>query len=362
MRSLLYRSVDTRVGIFEDNYIKMSFELKEIIEKSLWDDFVENHHYGHLLQSWNWGEFKKPVWEPLRYGLYQETKLIGAAQILKRPIFGRRSFFYIPRGPVLDPANTSAFSYLVAQLEVLARRNSVFAICFETNFTTEYGTSLFDKKFQNGMEIQPNDTSLINLNPTKEELLAHMHPKTRQNIRKTQRSGTVFFESKNIAEFLKVVASIRRRAKILMYPDSYYQKFWEIFNNEGKTYLFFVKVNGEIDAGSLAVGYGQTLYALYGGPINQFPHVQSSLVLKWETLKKARELGYDFYDQMGLAPQTNQSHNYAGVTTFKERFGGQRRTYTGAKYLVVDPFWYHIYKAGPAVRAPFVRLLKVLRK
>src|SRR5687767_4997448 len=56
----------------------------------------------HVMQSWNWGEFRKSIGIPLiRYGLFQNNQLKTAFQISFHKIPLTQKFVgYIPKGPL----------------------------------------------------------------------------------------------------------------------------------------------------------------------------------------------------------------------------------------------------------------------
>src|SRR5947208_10352540 len=80
-----------------------------IEQQHLWDAYISASPYGHLLQSWGWGELKASAgWCPFRLALWdsQREQIIAAAQVLRRtPLhFPLRlgHLAYIPKGPVFD--------------------------------------------------------------------------------------------------------------------------------------------------------------------------------------------------------------------------------------------------------------------
>ena len=71
-------------------------------EKERLNDFLRTADAGNVFQSYEWGQLKKNNgWEPVYLALEKENRIWGAATILKRTI-GGMTFFYSPRGPVLD--------------------------------------------------------------------------------------------------------------------------------------------------------------------------------------------------------------------------------------------------------------------
>ena len=76
------------------------------IEKEKFDDYIKNHpQKSHFLQSVSWGEFAKVKKHltPYYLGLInEEDKIVGATLLLEKHLPMNYSYFYAPRGFVLD--------------------------------------------------------------------------------------------------------------------------------------------------------------------------------------------------------------------------------------------------------------------
>ncbi|MEK7143875.1 MAG: peptidoglycan bridge formation glycyltransferase FemA/FemB family protein [Patescibacteria group bacterium] len=75
-------------------------DIKEIKEKTVWEDFLIFAKPKTFLHSWNWGEFNKKLGNKVFYlGIYDDGELAGVALIIK--ISARRgNFLFCPHGPV----------------------------------------------------------------------------------------------------------------------------------------------------------------------------------------------------------------------------------------------------------------------
>ena len=70
---------------------------------SEWNQFVASSPHGDVLQCREWGEVKRPEWQPVAVVLRNQSTLTATALILQRKIpYSDRTMFYIPRGPILD--------------------------------------------------------------------------------------------------------------------------------------------------------------------------------------------------------------------------------------------------------------------
>ena len=68
-------------------------------EREVWNAAVMSAPRADLLQSWEWGEFKRlSGWEPMRALVMDDEQPVAGAQLLARRVMGVPSL-YAPRGP-----------------------------------------------------------------------------------------------------------------------------------------------------------------------------------------------------------------------------------------------------------------------
>ena len=69
-------------------------EIRDIIDKNTWEDFLRSTEEKTFLQSWNWGEFNKKMGNKIwRMGLFENEKLLAIALVSK--IVARRGKFFL---------------------------------------------------------------------------------------------------------------------------------------------------------------------------------------------------------------------------------------------------------------------------
>src|SRR3989338_8875467 len=78
-------------------------------QKSAYDKIVT-----HIIQSWEWGEFRKTMGLPvLRYGIYEKGKLKTAFQLTLHKIpFTSKVVGYLPKGPEPDKTLAQALKII----------------------------------------------------------------------------------------------------------------------------------------------------------------------------------------------------------------------------------------------------------
>ena len=90
------------------------------INKNEYETFVRNHEKSHFLQSYAWGEFSKlsknliPHYVGLRDN---KNKLIATALLLEKKLPLGFSYFYSPRGFVIDFYNKEVLSFFVNEIK-----------------------------------------------------------------------------------------------------------------------------------------------------------------------------------------------------------------------------------------------------
>ncbi|HQX76928.1 MAG TPA: peptidoglycan bridge formation glycyltransferase FemA/FemB family protein, partial [Thermoflexales bacterium] len=157
-----------------------------------WDDFVNHHPNGHLLQLNAWGELKSKFgWKPVRASAPgagerpERSELTGAQLLLRRfpPPLGKLA--YAPRGPVMDVRDAPAASAITQSAVTLARKHRAFALVIEPEMldTPENAQALRGLGFAPlDWTIQPPRTIWVDLRGEEDAILARMKSKTRYNI------------------------------------------------------------------------------------------------------------------------------------------------------------------------------------
>jgi lipid II:glycine glycyltransferase (peptidoglycan interpeptide bridge formation enzyme) len=70
----------------------------------------------------------------------------------------------------------------------------------------------------------------------------------------------------------------------------------------------------------------------------------------FEIMRRAKAMGYEWYDLWGIAPEDDPSHPWRDITTFKCKFGGVRVDLVPTLDYVYDPTAYQHYTAAQTDR------------
>jgi len=105
------------------------------------------------------------------------------------------------------------------------------------------------------------------------------------------------------------------------------------------------KKGNTIVSGSLCLCIDNQLIYLYGATDRSFGHFGAHYRLTLEILQRAKEQTYSSFDLLGIAPPgSGQDHPLAGVTRFKQSFGGETVVYAGSYDLALNKLLYSTFK------------------
>ncbi|HEX8832732.1 MAG TPA: peptidoglycan bridge formation glycyltransferase FemA/FemB family protein, partial [Abditibacteriaceae bacterium] len=81
------------------------------------------------MQCLEWGDVKKPDWQPVPVSIESGGELQATALVLRRAIPRTgKNIFYVPRGPILDWSKPEIANALVARLREVAKEHNAVLI------------------------------------------------------------------------------------------------------------------------------------------------------------------------------------------------------------------------------------------
>lgn len=339
----------------------------KIEDQERWNAFLLEKG-GHLLQSYEWGEFKSRLgWRASRVALEEGGKIIAGAQVLVRNL-PLGSLAYVPRGPVVD--SQESLHELMAQLHLLARQEGSVFLRLEPDWEGgERGRLLEREGFHRATEsIQPQSTLAVDIEGDLESILNQMKPKTRYNLRLAERKGVVVREGKeeDLGAFYELLRITGRRDRFFVHSDRYYLEAWRTFVPQGMGRLFLAFYGDQMLAGLMAFAFGHRAYYLYGASSDEHRSLMPNYLVQWEAIRWAKERGCLVYDLWGIPDEVGENgepSDFAkrkgglwGVYRFKRGFGGRVVRTVGAFDYVYSPPLYRLLMQVEKVRSTISRL------
>ncbi len=340
----------------------MSYEVKEISDKRLWEEFLLSHHPNTFLQSWSWGEFNESIERKIwRLGVYEKDVLTGVALVVQvETRFG--PYLYLPRGPVWDFANLEAFDALFAEIKNIGSTQGAIFIKLDPQVVETEGIykKFGDKGFKRAVGfVQVEDAWLLDLSKSEEQLLSEMRKTTRYLIRQEGKLGvTIEISSKEIdaKAFVDLLFKTASRKKFINHPREYYLKQFEIMGAANEERVLIAKKDGQVSAMAIVCYYGESAYYLHGASAPTEGQ-SSGYLLQWEAIREAKRRGLKYYSFWGVVKDKYfvPKHPWYGFSLFKKGFGGYKETYIRALDYPLSPKYY-AYRAVERLRRAKNRL------
>lgn len=312
--------------------------LLEVNDPANWEIFQTKQPWPQFTQSWAWGEFRKALGYPVRrFALADDDgEWLCAVQGEYRSKALGLGYWFAPRGPVIsskiDHENYRAvISHLVSLMAEKAHLPRSLFWRFEPVVRTESQTRHLPPRFIRSLAVNPSSTNLLNLNPSEEDLLAHMHEKTRYNIKIAARHDVktrLTSHPADIDQFLQLMNETEKRAGFVQHSSTYIYKTLQTLAAAKMARLRVAELNGAMLAADLEIVYGQTVTYLYGASSHLMRQTMAPYALHWDAIKAARQEGKKIYDFWGVNPSNISSPLYKksweGITRFKNGWGGEQ--------------------------------------
>ncbi len=239
--------------------------------------------------------------------------------------------------------------------------------------TVSYADRL--KLRKNSVDIQPPDSTLVDLTGTEEEILEKMHSKWRYNIRLSERKGVVIHRylgndinlSEKIDKFYELTKITNSRDGNASHAKAYYADLIkssadEISNGHDVPIisLYIAEHEGEEIASIMTLfSHDEAIY-LYGASSNNKRNLMPNHLLQWTAMKDAKAYGSKYYDMYGMPPEgKDENHPMHGLYMFKANFGGKNIHRTGSWDIPLKAI-YHPYSTAEKLRAFWHK--KVIKK
>lgn len=327
----------------------VKFKVKEILERSVWEKYLLLKNPGTFLQSWDWGETNKLVgFKIKRFGFYNSGKLVAIAQLIHQPA-KRGPHFLIPGGPVVDFNNKKLVRNIFTFLKDYAHQERAWFIRVrpdvpDSNNLRNLFTDLGFKWAP--MHLHGENTLILDISASEEEILKSMRKTTRYCIKKGLDEGYKIRTTININD-IKILYTLQeetvKRHKFIGFKKRLFEAQLETFGKNNKALLFICEKNDKPLVAAIVIFYGQKAFYHHSGSSESARNTNASYLTQWEIIKKAKNLGYHYYDFWGIAPTDDPKHRFAGVTVFKKGFGGDRVDWLHAHDLPVNRLYWLTY-------------------
>ncbi|MBI4100608.1 peptidoglycan bridge formation glycyltransferase FemA/FemB family protein [Candidatus Microgenomates bacterium] len=309
----------------------------------------------HVLQSWEWGEFREKTGvKVIRPGLFEKNRLITAYQLTIHSIpHTPYTVGYLPKGPVPDEQMLSA-------LEDIGMENNTIFFKLEPNITINQKPVINSRLTSSPRPLFTRYTFQIDLRKSEEDLLRQMKEKTRYNVRLAQRNGVRVAENNSPEAFevyLRLMQETTQRQNFYAHSEKYHRLMWETLQKAGIAHLLIADYNNESLVAWILFVFNKVLYYPYGASSTVHREVMASNLMMWEAMKFGQKMGCEKFDLWGaLGPEPNPKDPWYGFHRFKEGYGGELVEFVGSYDFVLNWPLYKLYNLADNLRWGLLRL------
>lgn len=335
-----------------------------ITDRSVWNDTLRTLPYAHVLQTWEWGEFKRVTtgWQPIRLAFRRGSDVVAMASVGMRRA-GPLKVMYVPKGPALAYDDPDLAAAVLDHLQTMARRQIAVWLKIDPDVIAATGvpgeaddqpnaagtaiTALLQSTGwqYSADQVQFRNTVVIDLTLGIDALVAGMNQSTRRKIRIAERDGVTIRDGsaadlETLYDLYKVTGE---RDQFLIRPPAYYQAAWRTFIEAGLAHPLIAEVDGQAVASVILFHFGRTCWYFYGASSNLHRDKMPNYLLQWRAIQWAKARGYTRYDLWGAPNQFNDSDSLWGVYQFKRGLRGEVVRHIGAWDYAPLPLLYTAY-------------------
>lgn len=307
-------------------------------------EFVRRAPFTSITQDPGWGEIKNN-WEPLHVTLEKDGKITAAMSILMIANEDGEKLAYCSKGPVCDPTDVATIDALVAEAEPALRENNVYVLRMDPEVV--YDDALNDTFKQHGYQvrnrnvgmhdtIQPRFNMVMDLKDKSiDDVLMTFRPNTRHDVRHSIKPELTVDSGSSMAEmdrFYALYEAMSHRQGITYRPRDYFDRMVTAFEGTDILRIFVAHSETQDLAGSLAFKYGDKLWYMYGGSINEEPKLLAPYRIQWAMINEAVDAHKDRYDLGGVFALDKSD----GLWLFKHGYVREATEYIGEIDKVYD--------------------------
>lgn len=289
---------------------------------------------------------QSPEWEQFQNSVGRKTWRSQGVLILQHHLYRFFNYLYCPH-PSFNSIDQEKF---FQEIRALAQKEK--SIYIKIDLLKDLRFTNYDLRVKEVLSLQPQKTTILDLQKSEEELLRAMREKTRYNIRLAERKDVRITKQESKSKeafevFWRLLAETAEREGFSLHEKIYYKKLLEIKTDSFSNELFFAEFQGKVMAAALVNFYrtSGTVTYLHGCSSREYREVMAPHLLHWRVIQEAKKRNFSSYDFWGI-----DEKKWPGLTRFKTGFGGTTVVRPEAVDVVYRSFWYTIYKIAKKLR------------
>lgn len=191
----------------------------------------------------------------------------------------------------------------------------------DISWITTGASSLFEVYPDESLRI-PFGSHVIDLSLSDEMLLANMHSKHRNSIRRAERNGVVIVSGGHelIEDYTRIDRETWNRSNRSSYGNNF---FTTIIDRLKENATIYISYKDDIPQSGACFFYNKSMsYYMYGASIDN-PEPGAANLLQWKAILDMKSKGVERFSFVGCRINEDEDSKYHGIQRFKERFGGE---------------------------------------
>ena len=326
------------------------YKLKEITSKDIWNKFVINNEFNFysFLSSWEWTEFQELSWKQVfKFWIYKENELIWLLPLIKNKA-KRWTYLFAPHTPLIkkDEDFFTVLKSILEEIKVFWNSHSANFIRLNSPIkNTITNKTSFEKLWFTDapMHEHAEDTHLLDLTKTEEELLQNIKKKDRYYINRAIKEGVEVIKwntSEQISTLIQMHIEHSKKVGYHPFSGKFIGFLYKVFDKNITT--ISTRFKGEVESILMTIRFWKTCVYYIAASDVKNPKFSPNYLCQWEAIKQAKADWCSVYNFWWISPDDNPAHPIAWVTKFKRKFTWYDYSLLHAQDLVLSPkYWFN---------------------
>lgn len=292
---------------------------------------------GHFLQSQAWARFQSALGNEVLWSSGRDWSWMGIIQSSRAG-----NSLYCPYGPTIQ--STDSAKECQGSLIEAAKHSSADFIRVEP-MGKDVERAAIECGNKRVKSVQPAQTWVLDISRSTDELKGGVSAGHRSAVNSSTNRGILITSSSEVqmaARFVELIHMTSERGQFKPHPDNYYFKLADTLIPSRSAKFYSAVAEGETVAMAICFDFGDTrYYAHAAADQDKSRRLQAAVPLVWQMILDAKNEGKTRFDFWGVAPDDNPKHPWAGITKFKQAFGGEMVNYAGTWEMPVHHLKYH---------------------
>ena len=326
------------------------YKLKIISEKKSFNNFIIKNEFEFysFLCSWEWFELQElSNKKVLKYWIYNLEELVWILPLIVNTA-KRWTYLFCPHTPLIKKSEDffKVLETILPKIKNIWKTQKANFIRFNPPVKNLVSNKQKFSKlgFINApMHEHAEDTHLLDLNKTEEELLANIKKKDRYYINRAIKEWVEVVKW-NTDEQIEILTQmhIEHSKKVWYHPfsEKFIKNLYKIFWDNITT--ISTRFEGKVESILMTIKFWKT--CVYYIATSDVVHHKFSpnYLCQWEAIKQAKADWCEIYNFWWVSPDDNPKHPIAWVTKFKRKFAGYDYSLLHAQDLVISPkYWFN---------------------